>query len=86
LPLAKAATGLGNQQLPRCSRHAIRAWLFPYTFGGKASGLKSLGEMGPDNPERRKARSAEFTVDRALDRYEVLLFGDADAGPSSTSR
>jgi hypothetical protein len=59
---------------------------FPTLLGEKASELKPLGETAPGDPERRKMRSAEFTVDRALDRYEVLLFGDAGAGPSSTSR
>jgi glycosyltransferase involved in cell wall biosynthesis len=66
--------------------HGTHGRLVPAGDGeAMARAILSANES-PVDPERRKARSAEFTVDRALDRYEARLFGDVDAGPSSTSR
>ena len=45
-----------------------------------------LAIESPGDPDKRKARSAEFTVGRALDRYEALLFGEDAGAPSTPGR
>jgi hypothetical protein len=53
------------QQLPRCSRDAIKTWLFTYTAGGMASELKSLGETV------LRPRGALMPIVREISDYTV---------------